>query len=239
MSAALRIEGVVKRFGALVALNDVSLGIGEGELVALIGPNGSGKTTLLNLLTGHLHPDVGTISLRGARIDARKPEQIARLGMVRMFQITRLFLQLSVMDNLLVSGLALGRSRPDAETRARFLLDRLALGTFATASASALSGGQKKLLEFAACFMGESTVVLLDEPFSAIAVAMKDTMIGFIRERHAAGDTLLVVSHDMPVVAELCPRTICMNAGTTLADGDTATVLRDARVIEAYLGDEE
>ena len=233
MADAILISDIKKSFGGKAALKGVSFDVRSGELLAIIGPNGSGKTTLLNILTGHLAPDAGRVMLHGRRIDGRPPEAIARLGMIRMFQLTRLFQELSVMDNLLTVGLAVGLGRPKAEERGTWLLDKLGLTRFAHAGSGALSGGQKKLLEFAMCFMADSRVVLLDEPFSAIAAAAKEIMLHFIRERNGEGDTIVVVSHDMPVVASLCPRTVCMADGAVLADGPTARVLSDDEVVES------
>ncbi len=236
MATVIQIQDIKKSFGGLAALKGVTFGVEKGELVALIGPNGSGKTTLLNILTGHLAPGSGTITLNGQRIDGKRPEVIARQGMIRMFQLTRLFQELCVLDNLLTVGLAVGLKRQEAERRANWLLEKLGLDRFAHASSSALSGGQKKLLEFAMCFITDSRIVLLDEPFSAIAEAAKEIMLDFIKERNGDGDTILVVSHDIPLVATLCPRTVCMANGSVLADGPTKTVLSNDEVVESYLG---
>jgi branched-chain amino acid transport system ATP-binding protein len=224
-------------FGGLRALDGVTFSIGHGELVGLIGPNGSGKTTLVNILSGHLKSERGEVLLAGRRIDGLRPEALARRGVLRTFQLTRAFARMSVLDNLMVAGCALGLAWSEAERRALQLLDELSLVRLRSADAGHLSGGQLKLLEFAACFMVPPKIALLDEPFSAIHPTMKEIMAGFIRRRHAAGQTFLLISHDMPVVVELCPRTICLNAGTVIADGVTRTVLTDPVVIEAYLGD--
>ena len=225
-----------KAFGGNVAVDSVDFGLTEGELVALIGPNGSGKTTVLNLLSGHYEPDSGQILLDGKSTKGFKPEKIARHGIVRMFQLTRLFAQLTAYDNLLVSGQALGLSAVMADERAMHLLAELGLVKLGGHPARSLSGGQQKLLEFGMCFMTRTRVVLLDEPFAAIHPTMKEVMATFITRRKADGQAILLVSHDMPVVAELCSRTICMNAGTVLVDGPTAEVLSHPKVIEAYLG---
>jgi branched-chain amino acid transport system ATP-binding protein len=236
MSQGIEITGVSRSFGGIAALRNVSLGIGTGELVALIGPNGSGKTTLLNCLTGHLAPDLGEIRLRGSRIDRLRPEAIARLGLSRMFQLTRLFRSLSVMDNLMTVAFAMGFDQAEGTRRATALLELVGLLDFAGDPATALSGGQRKLVEFAMCFMPDAGVVLLDEPFSAISAPLKSVMVAAIQDLHARGITIVVVSHDMPIVNELCPRTICMSGGEVLADGPTVDVLTNDAVIEAYLG---
>jgi branched-chain amino acid transport system ATP-binding protein len=235
--ARLSISGVTKHFGGLKALDGAGFDVDEGELVGLIGPNGSGKTTLLNILSGHLAPDAGTVSLDGRSIAGARPEVLARLGILRMFQLTRVFPRMSVLDNLLVAGCALGLSLTDAERRARELLDDLALTRVISLDAGHLSGGQLKLLEFGSCFMVPPRIALLDEPFAAVHPTMKEIMAGFIRRRHAAGQTFILVSHDMPVIVELCPRSVCMNAGAVIADESTRAVLTDPVVIEAYLGE--
>jgi ABC-type branched-subunit amino acid transport system ATPase component len=236
MSALLSVEGVTKRFGGLVAVADVSFDIAPGELVGLIGPNGSGKTTLLNIMSGHLSADQGTIRLDGEPCTGSKPQQLARRGLMRMFQLTRIFPRMNVLDNLLVGGRALGLHADEARERANALLQELQIAKVRHLDAGQLSGGQMKLLEFGCCFMRTPRLALLDEPFAAIHPTMKEIMSTFIRARHAEGQTLVLVSHDMPVIVELCPRSICMNAGRVLSDGKTSDVLAAPAVIEAYLG---
>lgn len=237
MSAALLdLAGVTKRFGGLVAVNNVSASISAGELLGLIGPNGSGKTTLINIMSGHLNGDSGSIRLNGEELMGLKPYRIARAGVLRMFQMTRLFRRISALDNLLVAGRALGLSHEAAMQRALLLFQDLKLEHVMGLDAGHLSGGQQKLLEFGACFMKPPQVALLDEPFAAVHPTMRDIMSAFVRERHAEGQTFILVSHDMPAVRELCPRSVCMNAGEVLADGATDAILRDRAVIEAYLG---
>jgi branched-chain amino acid transport system ATP-binding protein len=234
----LSVRGVAKRFGGLKAVDAVSFELEPGELVGLIGPNGSGKTTLLNILSGHLDPDAGEILLDGEPCHGLKPEELAKRGVMRMFQLTRLFRRMNVVDNLLVAGRALGLDAAAASERALALIEELRLTAVRGLDAGQLSGGQQKLLEFGACFMVPPRIALLDEPFAAVHPTMKEIMSRFIRARHAAGQTFLLVSHDMPVVVELCPRTVCMNAGQVIADADTRTVLTTRQVIEAYLGGE-
>ena len=236
--SCLAISGVGKSFGGLRAVDRVSFAIDDGELVGLIGPNGSGKTTLLNILSGHQPPDVGTVLLDGKPIQHLKPERIAQTGLLRMFQLTRVFRRMSALDNLLTAGRALGLTHRQAAARAGQLLAELTLERSSDLDAGQLSGGQQKLLEFGCCFMVPPRIALLDEPFAAVHPTMKETMAGYIRARYAEGQTFLIVSHDMPVIVELCPRTVCMNAGAVIADEATRAVLNDPVVIEAYLGGE-
>jgi branched-chain amino acid transport system ATP-binding protein len=233
----LAIEQVEISFGGLRALDCVTFTVEKGELVGLIGPNGSGKTTLVNILSGHLRLDGGQVRLEGGRIDGLRPELLARQGVLRTFQLSRVFPRMSALDNLMVAGSALGLSWHEAERRALELLDELALTRQRGLEAGHLSGGKMKLLEFGACFMVPPKIALLDEPFAAIHPTMKEIMAGFIRRRHAAGQTFLLISHDMPVIVELCQRTICLNAGVLIADGGTRAVLTSPVVIEAYLGE--
>ena len=233
----LAIKNVSKAFGGLKAIDNASFSIEAGELVGLIGPNGSGKTTLLNILSGHLSCDSGSVELDGKPITGLRPEVLARHGVLRMFQLTRSFPRMSAFDNLMVTGCALGLSQSDAEQRALKLLEDLSLTRIMGLDAGQLSGGQMKLLEFGSCFMVPPRIALLDEPFAAVHPTLKEIMSGFIRRRYADGQTFIVVSHDMPVVVELCPRSVCMNAGRIIADGTTRTVLSDKVVIEAYLGE--
>jgi|SRR5215469_5116509 len=233
----LAVEQLTVAFGGVRALDGVNLAVASGELVGLVGPNGSGKTTLVNVLSGYLRPDAGEARLEGRRIDGLDPTTLAHLGVLRTFQLTRVFPRMSVLENLLVAGCALGLTPGAAEPRALQLLEEISLLGLQNTDAGRLSGGQAKLLEFAACFMMSSRITLLDEPFAAIHPTMKEVMARFIRRRHAAGQTFLLISHDMPVVIELCPRTICLNAGGVIADGETRQVFSNPHLIEAYLGE--
>jgi len=234
----LSVEGVNKSFGGLKAVHNVSFAVTEGDIVGLIGPNGSGKTTLLNILSGHYRPDSGIIRLDGRAIQSLGPDRLALSGLLRMFQLTRTFRRLSAFDNLMVAGRALGLTEKDAEARAAALLDELGLARVAHLEAGRLSGGQAKLVEFGCCFIVPPRVVLLDEPFAAIHPTLKDIMAKFILARHAQGQTFVIVSHDMPIINELCTSSVCMSAGEVIVTGRTRDVLTHPDVIESYLGEQ-
>jgi ABC-type branched-subunit amino acid transport system ATPase component len=232
----LEIDDVSLRFAGLLAVDQVSLRIDEGEMVGLIGPNGSGKTTLLNVINGHYAPDSGNVRLDGRAIHGLRPNRITRLGIARMFQLTRLFRRLSTLDNLITAGCAIGLGYDAAQAHADALIEELGLGEVRDADGAHLSGGQQKLLEFGCMFVGAPRLAVLDEPFAAIHPSMREIMVRIIKDRHARGQTFLIVSHDIPAVIDLGPRLVVMNAGSVIAEGAAETVLHEREVIEAYLG---
>lgn len=233
----LTLEGVSIRFGGLQALQEVSFAVRDGELLGLIGPNGSGKTTLLNIINGYYAPDAGAVYLQDERISGLSPYQVSKRGVIRMFQITRIFPRMTVLENMLTVAHAVGRvPGREIEPRAEETLARLSLERMAHEEAGALSGGQRKLLEFGACFMADPHLVLLDEPFASIHPELKSILEEFMKTYHAGGGTIVLVSHDLPSVLAACPRLIVLNAGSMIADGRTDEVIRMDEVAEAYLG---
>ena len=238
MNNLLSIQNLSKSFGGNQAVDAVSFSIQEGSIMGLIGPNGSGKTTVLNMLSGILQADSGSIKLENRLLNGLKPSKLAKLGIMRMFQMTRVFNRISAFDNLLISGQALGLSFNDSVAKADQLMQELQLEHVKFLDAGELSGGQKKLLEFGMCFMRSPKLALLDEPFAAVHPKMRETMVNFIIEKNKIGHTFLIVSHDMPIVQQLCQECICMSTGKVIASGNTKSVLSSPEVIEAYLGND-
>jgi ABC-type branched-subunit amino acid transport system ATPase component len=234
----LNTVGLYKHFGGVAAVDKVDISVNPGEILGLVGPNGSGKTTVLNMLSGFLAPDAGEVWFDGENVTRLSTVQLAHRGLLRMFQMTRVFPRISSFDNLLVAGMAMGLQEREAARQAEALLEELTLTAVQYLDAGSLSGGQRKLLEFGMCFIKPPRIALLDEPFAAVHPVMRETMAGFIRRRHAQGQTFILVSHDMPIVVDLCQRTVCMNLGRVIAEGPTRAVLESAPVIEAYLGSE-
>ena len=238
MNNLLSIHNLSKSFGGNQAVDSVSFSIQEGSIMGLIGPNGSGKTTVLNMLSGILLADSGSIKLENQSLNGLKPSKLAKLGIMRMFQMTRVFNRISAFDNLLISGQALGLTFTESVTKVDQLMQELQLEHVKFLDAGELSGGQKKLLEFGMCFMRSPKLALLDEPFAAVHPKMRETMVNFIIEKNKIGHTFLIVSHDMPIVQQLCQECICMSTGKVIASGNTKSVLSSPEVIEAYLGDD-
>jgi len=242
--------GVQRRFGGLVAVDVDHLEVGRGRITALIGPNGAGKTTFFNLLSGFDRADAGQWSFDGQRADGLRAHQIARLGMVRTFQLTKALSRLSVLENMMLAApaqsgerilTALFHSRwqgreDDVRERAIELLRRFGLLEKAEDYAGTLSGGQRKLLEMARALMAEPKMILLDEPVAGVNPALVESILTHVRALRAQGMTVLFVEHDMDVVMGISDDVVCMALGRVIARGAPAEVAADPAVVDAYLG---
>ena len=236
MTALIEAAGLTRRFGGIVAVNALDLAVEAGELVGLIGPNGSGKTTTINLLTGHLPPSAGQVRLRGERADGLPPDRFAARGVGRTFQITQLFGRMSVLENMLVPGLARqGATRAGAVRDAWRHLEFLNLAALAAQPARSLSGGQQKLLELGRALMLEPALLFLDEPFAGVNPFLRDEIIGLVRSLHAQGRTFVVVDHDLEAIQRLVRRMVVMSRGVKIADGSVAEVRENPEVVRAYM----
>ncbi len=234
--SALDVDGLVKRFGGLVALDGVAFTAPPGEVLGIIGVNGAGKTTLMNCICGIYRPDAGTIRLDGAVVTGMAPHDIATRGVGRTFQVPRVFRRMSLIDNLLVP--VLKRRAPDRtliET-AEAMLERMRLIDLRHNFAEELSGGQQKLLEMARMLMPDPKVVMLDEPFAGVHPTLCRFMIEQIEAMAAAHTTVLLISHDLTSIYRLSSRVLALNQGRVIADGGVDAIRGDPAVIEAYLG---
>jgi branched-chain amino acid transport system permease protein len=241
----LEVKGLAKRFGGLRAVDACGFGVPEGSITALIGPNGSGKTTLFNLIDGTMSPDAGEVWFDGRRIDRLRPWDRAHAGIGRTFQITRLFREMTVLENVVapVRDFHVRRLGADAVSgseaeRAEELLDFVGMRRYRDARASALSYGQQKLLELAQVLMLDPRLLLLDEPAGGINPTLIERMGEMIRELNGRGKTLLIVEHNMPFVLGLCDPVRVLGRGRLMAEGTPEEIQKDPKVLDAYLGDD-
>ncbi len=249
----LEAKGMTRRFGGLIAVNDVSFTVADGEIFGLIGPNGAGKTTLFNLMTGLIQPTSGRLALRGMDITALRPHQVAARGIARTFQNIRLFGNLSALENVMIaqhvhtrSGVIAGvfglPPAPDerrlTRKKAMDLLDLVGMADRSEAKAVNFAYGDQRRLEIARALALEPQVLLLDEPAAGMNPNEKQALSAFIRSVRDMFDlTVLLIEHHVPLVMGLCDRVAVLNFGKLIALGTPLAVQKDPAVIEAYLGD--
>lgn len=238
MNNILEISGLTKRFGGLTAVNGVSFTVGKGQVIGLLGPNGSGKTTVLNMISGNLRPTDGRISLDGAVISGLKPHVVARRGVARTFQLVRILPSLTVTENV-AAALAFG-TRPlvgaEAAAMTGNLLREVGLAGRGHEMPEQLTYIDQKRIELARALACRPTLLLLDEWLAGLNPTELRTGIELIAGLRQSGISILLVEHVMEAVRALCSHCIVMSAGTKIAEGETAAVLKDPDVVRAYLG---
>lgn len=253
MEPLLKVEGVSKRFGGLMALSDVSFSVDPGEILGLIGPNGAGKTTLFNLIAGTTAPQEGEVVFRGKRITAWKPHAVAAMGIARTFQTTKLFPHMTVHENVMVgrhprtrSGFLAGmlnlpwtwREDRQTQTKATEILADLGLASCAGETASNLSFGRQRLVEFARALATEPALLLLDEPAAGLNIYETQELSRLILRIRDRGVTCLIVEHDMSLVMDISDEVLVLDQGQKIAEGPPAAIQHNPDVIRIYLGDD-
>ncbi len=240
----MKIDNLKKSFGGVHAISGLTLSFAKGKLTSVIGPNGSGKTTLVNVLSGVHAMDGGTVAVQSTVLRTINPEELPRLGITRTFQDVRLFEQMTVLDNILITlternpwKALFERATASHYTRAEEVLKKVGLWEKRTQLAYNLSYGQRKLLEIGRVLAMDAEIILLDEPFAGLFKEMIRIIVGIIQELKAAGKTVLLIEHNMDLIRELSDHLVVMDAGTLLAEGRPDEVLARRDVIEAYLGE--
>jgi len=243
-------DSVTRRFGGLTAVDVDHVEVQRGVITALIGPNGAGKTTFFNVLTGFDQADSGSWSYNGRSLRGMPPYKVARLGMVRTFQLTKVLAKLTVIENMRLGATgqrgesmlravipSMWRGQENANTeRADALLERFKLDTKREDFAGSLSGGQRKLLEMARALMVDPDLIMLDEPMAGVNPALKQSLLGHVKGLRDEGRTVLFVEHDMDMVRDISDWVIVMAQGKIIAQGPPLSVMAESRVIDAYLG---
>ncbi len=246
MTDVLSVRGIRKTFGGVNAVDDVSFGVSEGEILGLIGPNGSGKSTLFNCILGQLKPDEGSVFVNDRAVGGMRPCDLNKLGVARTFEMLQVFPEMTVLENIILAGQEhegsmlsrlFGPSDAGLTEAADDMISFFRLSHLRDKKAGSLSFGQQKLLDVAMAFMAGPLLVMLDEPAGGVNLTMleslKERLIAFNRER---GATFVVIEHNMEFVMSLCTRIIVLANGQVIAEGTPDEVRKNPLVIEAYLG---
>jgi branched-chain amino acid transport system ATP-binding protein len=244
----LQTSKLTKHFGGLAAVSELDLEIYSGEILGLIGPNGAGKTTVFNMLSGFLPPTTGSIRFKGDEIGGRQPYEIAKYGIVRTFQLTTVFGEMTVLDNVFLGGHLRANTRPwqvlfkrpaiprEEQEQAWKTLELTGLTPFTTTLAKNLPHGQQRSLGIAIALAAHPTLLLLDEPVAGMTAEEKDRVMDLVRSIRDQGVTVLLVEHDMRAVMGTCERIVVLNFGRQIATGTPEEIRAHPEVIEAYLG---
>ena len=253
-TAALEVRGLTKRFGGVVAVDGCTFEAPLGQVTGLIGPNGAGKSTAIDLISGFKLPDSGTVLFKGRALEGLPPHDISRLGLIRTFQTPREWPGLTLLENVVMARWDPGREglfggllrmgneqrtkSADELSRAREILSEFGLGTLRNERAGNLSGGQKRLVEFARIRMAEPKLVILDEPMGGVNPVLGERMALAIEAFIAAGTSVIVVEHNLPFIERVTQHVIVMAQGTVIAEGPFESLRSNTDVVDAYLGEQ-
>ena len=247
----ISVKNLQKSFGGLKAVDVNKLTFMEGQLTSIIGPNGAGKTTFFDLISGFQNADSGEVFLNEKNISSSQPYKIARMGMVRTFQLTKVFDRMTVMDNLLFSGSDINNDsflnsiiklnsqklyENNLKEKAKEIMDDLNIDHMANSYARELSGGQKKLLELARAIINDPKILLLDEPLAGVNPKLAEDILALIKRLSENGITIIMVEHNIEAVMKISERIVVLAEGSLIADGNPNQIRNDKNVIEAYLG---
>jgi len=233
----LSVAAVTKHNGGVMANREISFDVAPGELVGVIGPNGAGKSTLFDVITGFQRPEAGRIRFDGRDVTGLRPDRISHLGVARTFQKLRPFAGMTVIENVMVGAFQKTSDVAAARATAQGVLDAVGLGERAETHARGLSTGQRKRLELARALATRPRLLLLDEVTGGVDQATVPGLIRLVRELHATGLALIVIEHNMRVIMDISQRVVALQLGQVIADGPPAEIMRDRRVIDAYLGE--
>lgn len=234
--ALLEVDNISKRFGGLLALNDVSFGVEKGEILGIIGPNGAGKTTLFGVVSGFIAPSSGDVRFDGQRITGISPDRLTRRGLVRSFQIVQTFADMTTLEVVTTAALT-RRPLRQAIDYAAEVLTRVGLGAKLDETPATLSLQDKKLLEVAKCVATDPQCILLDEVMAGLTMAETEAPMAIIRELNSSGVTIVMVEHVMPVIMRMATRMVVINFGEKIAEGTPDEIIKDRKVIDAYFGE--
>jgi ABC-type branched-subunit amino acid transport system ATPase component len=247
----LRIENLSKSFGGVTAVRGCTFSVTQGTVLGLIGPNGAGKSTVVDLVSGFGRPDAGRITFAGTQITGRRPDAIARLGLIRTFQTPREWPRLTVLQNVLVArcaysreallrtivrGRSIRRDELADQIKVMEILDRYQLADLRDIKAGDLSGGQKRLLEFARIAAADPSLVILDEPMGGVNPVLGTRIGEAVRQFADDGHTVIVVEHNLPFIERICDEVVVMDTGEVIAQGPFDSLRDNPRVVDAYLG---
>jgi branched-chain amino acid transport system ATP-binding protein len=247
----LRVSGLTKRFGGLVACDEASFTVERGSITGLIGPNGAGKSTVFNLVSGFYQPDAGSVVVDGTDVTGMDPHEVAEHGLVRTFQTPRKLEGMSVREAMLVGPqrqpgesfrrlftdpAGVGEAEADNLAAVEEILEEFEIDHLATQPATSLSGGQMKLVELARAMLADPELLLLDEPVAGVNPTLTTDLERQIRRLHEAGTTFLIIEHDMDFIMEMADPIVVLHQGSVLTEGSPADIRADERVVDAYLG---